>query len=63
MRPVPDQVRVAREARRMGQVELARKCELRQPTISGLETGRHDPKLSTLRRIAKALGITIKIGA
>ena len=51
-----------REARRhagLTQDQLAARSGIDQSTISDLETGRNtDPRLSTLTRLAEALGIT-----
>lgn len=51
-----------REARRKAQLtqdQLAELSGVDQSTISDLETGRNtDPRLSTLTRLAEALGIT-----
>lgn len=37
------------------QAELARRCGVSQPAIARLERGEHEPRLTTLRRIAHAL--------
>jgi DNA-binding XRE family transcriptional regulator len=42
------------------QAELARRAETSQPYIARLEQGRVDPQISTARKIANALGITIE---
>ena len=38
------------------QTELARRCGMSQPAIARLESAQHEPKLSTLRKVAHALG-------
>jgi predicted transcriptional regulator len=43
----------------MTQAALAKKAGVSLPYIGRLETGHHDPKLSTLRRLAKALGVPV----
>ena len=48
-----------RQRRGMTQAELARKARVSLPYVGRLEIGRHDPKLSTLRRLAKALGVSV----
>ena len=35
--------------------ELARRCGVSQPAVARLERGEHEPRLSTLRRVAHAL--------
>lgn len=51
-----------REARGLTQVELAEKLGVRQPIISKLEGGgTKDLKLSTLVKVAAALGARVKI--
>lgn len=37
------------------QAALARRCGVSQPAIARLEGGEHEPRLSTLRRVAHAL--------
>jgi transcriptional regulator with XRE-family HTH domain len=39
--------------------QLARKAKVSLGYHARLETGHHDPKLSTLLRIAKALGVPV----
>lgn len=51
-------VREARKRKDMTQDDLAKESGLDQTTISDLETGRNaNPRLDTIRRLAKALGI------
>jgi transcriptional regulator with XRE-family HTH domain len=38
---------------------LAEKAGLQQPHIARLESGRNDPSLATMRRLAQALGVTL----
>ncbi|MGH3102532.1 MAG: helix-turn-helix domain-containing protein [Gaiellaceae bacterium] len=38
------------------QTQLAEMCGMHQSAIARLESGEHEPKLDTLRRIAQALG-------
>lgn len=45
-----------RNAKKMTQSELAKLCQTTQQQIAKIESGAVDPKLSTLRRIASALG-------
>ncbi len=43
----------------MTQEQLARKVGLSLGYVQRLEMGRHDPPLSTLRLLAKALGVKV----
>lgn len=40
------------------QVELAKRADTSQPYIARLELGKVDPQLSTIKKIAKALGVS-----
>jgi DNA-binding XRE family transcriptional regulator len=51
----------ARDTAGISQSELARRSGIRQPEISRLEAGRLDPRLSTLRRYADAIGVDIRV--
>jgi transcriptional regulator with XRE-family HTH domain len=55
-REVGDRVRAWRLAAGMSQAVLAIKTGLTQPGIAAVESGSHDPRLSTLQAIARALG-------
>lgn len=50
-------LKLLRTRRGLSQRALARKVKVSQPLIAQLETGAHDPLLSTLRRLAKALRV------
>jgi transcriptional regulator with XRE-family HTH domain len=43
----------------MTQEALAKKAGVSRAYLSRLEMGRHDPPLSRLRKLAKALGVTV----
>jgi transcriptional regulator with XRE-family HTH domain len=45
----------------MSQAELARRLGMRQPHIARLESGEHEPSLSTLARLSSALGLDFSI--
>ncbi len=45
-----------RAAHALSQAALARKLGMRQPNIARLESGDHEPSLSTLARLSEALG-------
>src|SRR6266568_1934144 len=52
-----DRTRVAnRAAHGLSQAALARMLGMRQPNIARLESGDHEPSLSTLARLSEALG-------
>ena len=46
-----------RRARKLSQEELADRCQIHQTYLSGVETGKRNPSLSVLERIAAALGV------
>ena len=48
-----------RERRGMTQETLAKKAGVSRAYLSRLEMGRHDPPLSRLRKLAKALGVPV----
>jgi len=50
-----------RTKRGWSQTELAKAVGSRQPVISRLERGDGNPSLQTLGRIAKALGLSLKV--
>jgi ribosome-binding protein aMBF1 (putative translation factor) len=45
----------------MSQVQLARKLGMRQPNIARLESGEHEPSLSTLTWLSSVLGLDFSI--
>ncbi len=48
-----------RKARGLSQRDLAKLSRVNHITIARLETGVYDPRLSTLRRLAKALNVKV----
>jgi predicted transcriptional regulator len=50
-------LREARDHAFLSQRELAARSGLTQATVARLETGKHKARLSTIRRLAKALGV------
>lgn len=54
---IPERVKYMRQQRQLSQKELAQKSRLSQSTIAQIETGRMDPSIKTLEKIAEALDI------
>jgi transcriptional regulator with XRE-family HTH domain len=52
-------IKKLRAAKGLTQEALARSAKVSLGYIARLETGHHDPKLSTLRKLAKALGVPV----
>jgi transcriptional regulator with XRE-family HTH domain len=50
-----------RTAHQLTQRELAEKLNMRQPHIARLESGEHEPKLSTLQKLSSALDLEISV--
>jgi len=53
-----ERVRQLRLARKWTQEDLAAEAELNPVQISHIENGANEPKLTTILRLARALGIT-----
>ncbi len=54
--PLPaDWIRILRNSLRMTQAELARRAKISQPHLAGIESGKTDPQISTLKRIFEAM--------
>jgi transcriptional regulator with XRE-family HTH domain len=51
------QLRAARERALLTQRELAARADLQPLTISRIETDKVEPRYSTIRKVAKALGV------
>ena len=49
-----------RESKGMKKIELSRKTGLSRSEITLIESGQRQPRLSTLTKIAKALGVKVK---
>lgn len=54
-------IRIIRHALRMTQVELARRASVSQPHLVGIERGKIDPQIGTLKRIFQALSCDLVI--
>lgn len=52
-----ENLRAAREEREMTQEQVAERSGVQAGEISRIETGKRDPQVSTLLKIAKALGL------
>ena len=52
-------LRLLRERRGLTQEQLAEKSGVSRTYLARLETGRQDPTLSTLEKLAKALGVKV----
>jgi transcriptional regulator with XRE-family HTH domain len=50
-----------RAARGLSQSALARMLGMRQPNVARLESGDHEPSLSTLARLSSALGLDFTV--
>lgn len=57
-----ESVRVARARRQWSQAEVAEKAGTTADRIGQIESGAVDPRLSTVERVAGALGLTVTIG-
>jgi transcriptional regulator with XRE-family HTH domain len=54
-----DTLKDLRRQRGWSQKDLAEESGVGQDTISGIESGRHEPRPSTLRKLADALGVEV----
>ena len=52
-------LKALREKRQLSQEALARKAGISRTYLARLETARQDPTLSTLEKLAKALGVKV----
>ncbi len=55
-----ENIRKIRLAKGMTQGDLCRKLDVDRAYMSNVETGKKNPTLSTIERIAKALGVSVK---
>ena len=64
MAPLGQQIRTLRMAHRgigMTQAELAQRAELSWIFIAKVEAGHREPSMASLRRIARVLGVKVRI--
>lgn len=59
MMTLGNRIKALRAQRRITQAILAERAGLTLAYIGRLETGHYDPQLSTLRKLAKALKVTM----
>jgi transcriptional regulator with XRE-family HTH domain len=59
MASLAKRIKLLREERGLTQAALAKRAGLTLGYIGKLETGHYDPQLSTLKRLAKALKVSI----
>lgn len=55
-----EKVREAREKVGITQVELSKRLKASQRTITEIETGKREPSLRTIKKIASELGISVQ---
>jgi transcriptional regulator with XRE-family HTH domain len=55
-----EKVRIQRVIRKISQQELAERAKVDRTYISQIETGKKEPSIAVLSRIAKALGCNVK---
>lgn len=58
---LPERLKYLRELRNLTQVEFSRKSKISQSAIAQIETGRKDPSIATLKKLAYALDIPIAL--
>lgn len=58
-RRVGQNIRELRKALGLSQEEASHRCDLHQTYLSGVESGRRNPTVLVLDRIAKALGVDL----
>ena len=56
---IVNKVKQYRKAARMTQSQLAERSGVSRQTISDIETGKHDPTISVVLLLARALGVKV----
>jgi transcriptional regulator with XRE-family HTH domain len=59
--PVGDRIAHLRERLKMTQVDLSKKAGVSQSTIAQIESGKKDPSVQTLKKLAGALDVHLAI--
>lgn len=52
-------IKKLRKEKKLTQIELARLCHITQGTLSGYETGRYEPDMETLKRLADVFSVPV----
>jgi transcriptional regulator with XRE-family HTH domain len=52
-------IKILRERQKISQEELAARSGISRGYLARLETGRHDPTITTLEKLAKALNVPV----
>jgi transcriptional regulator with XRE-family HTH domain len=52
-------IKILRERQKISQEELAARSGISRGYLARLETGRHDPTITTLEKLAKALKVPV----
>lgn len=58
---ISERVKYLRDLRKLSQTELAKLSGVSQATVAQIESGRKDPSVTTLKKLAKALDVTIAV--
>lgn len=56
-----EQIIKSRSENQLSQLELAQRCGMKQSSIARMESGRYNPSIRFLQRIAKGLGKKLRI--
>lgn len=58
---LPERLKYLRELRNLTQTEFAKKSRISQSAIAQIETGRKDPSVTTIKKLAQALDVPIAL--
>ena len=56
---IAKRIKILRERQKISQEELAARSGISRGYLARLETGRHDPTITTLEKLAKALKVPV----
>ena len=59
--PLPTQLAIMRRRRKLSQRALAKKLRVPQPHVARTESARHDPRISSLIKAAKAVHCHVRL--